>query len=561
VKLHTKLIVTLIGCLSVVVILAQLIQYRQVTREIRGLSEANLALLTNREEVAARNLFHSVAKSVEGSLNRGEMGKFESLLKQTAKVDGLLEFSLFSQNGEIDYSSHDRYLQRRLPAEIDSRIANKEGLIYQVTDDAIEIYHPQPVVSDCIRCHTTWQLEDPHGGVLFFRFSIESLQQAKAQAAESLYSLNKTYLTDAALSVVAVLAVLVIAIFFLLKKMVAHPLGKISEGFDQVAGGDLKTTMDVQSKDEIGVLSGHFNGFVEKLHDTVASIASLVDSLKNSASSLNGLSTDMSSGAEDMSRKTTDVASSATAMTDNMNSVADSMVEATGNINMVAAATEEMTATINEIAQNTANARNISGQAVTEAKNATDKMKNLGESAQNIGKVTEAITEISEQTNLLALNATIEAARAGDAGKGFAVVASEIKELARQTSSATLEISARITEIQTDTSGAIGEIEHISEIITDINAIVSVIAAAVEEQSVATREIAGNINQASHGLDTVAGNVQDSSRVSGEITHDIKEVDSSSEDIMESGNKVKESAAELAELAELLKSLTERFKL
>ena len=74
---------------------------------------------------------------------------------------------------------------------------------------------------------------------------------------------------------------------------------------------------------------------------------------------------------------------------------------------------------------------------MVKSKSASEKIDNLGRAAQDIGKVTETITEISEQTNLLALNATIEAARAGEAGKGFAVVANEIKELAKQTAKAT----------------------------------------------------------------------------------------------------------------------------
>ena len=97
-----------------------------------------------------------------------------------------------------------------------------------------------------------------------------------------------------------------------------------------------------------------------------------------------------------------------------------------------------------DIAANTGRARSISERAVVQAQTITGQMQKLGQAAQEIGNVTETITNISAQTNLLALNATIEAARAGTAGKGFAVVANEIKELARQTAEATEDIKARI---------------------------------------------------------------------------------------------------------------------
>ncbi|HHG88897.1 MAG TPA: methyl-accepting chemotaxis protein, partial [Devosia sp.] len=74
------------------------------------------------------------------------------------------------------------------------------------------------------------------------------------------------------------------------------------------------------------------------------------------------------------------------------------------------------------------------------------KVDELGTAAKEIGKVTEAITEISEQTNLLALNATIEAARAGEAGKGFAVVAVEVRRLAQSAAAASNEVKELIEQ-------------------------------------------------------------------------------------------------------------------
>ena len=116
------------------------------------------------------------------------------------------------------------------------------------------------------------------------------------------------------------------------------------------------------------------------------------------------------------------------------------------------------------------------------------------------GQVTETITDISAQTNLLALNATIEAARAGEAGKGFAVVANEIKELARQTATATQDIRAKIDAIRASTTTAINDIERIAEVIRNVNEIVPQMAAAIEEQSAVTKDVAENIAQATAGV-------------------------------------------------------------
>ena len=108
-----------------------------------------------------------------------------------------------------------------------------------------------------------------------------------------------------------------------------------------------------------------------------------------------------------------------------------------------------------DIASNSETARDIAQKAVAEVNGTAERIDLLGNAVNEIGKVTEMITEISEQTNLLALNATIEAARAGEAGKGFAVVANEIKELAWQTAQATGEIRSKIETIQTTTDDTV----------------------------------------------------------------------------------------------------------
>jgi methyl-accepting chemotaxis protein len=324
--------------------------------------------------------------------------------------------------------------------------------------------------------------------------------------------------------------------------------------------GDLTKRLEIIKKDEIGELAGWFNTFLEKLQGMIKKIAVNSTDVDRSSAELSEIALQMSHGASETSSRANNVATAAEEMSANLNNVAAAMEQSSTNTSMVATAAEEMTATINEIAQNAEKARAISDQAVHKAGETSGQMEGLGQAAQGIGKVVETITEISEQVNLLALNATIEAARAGEAGKGFAVVANEIKELAKQTSAATLEIKEKIANIQGSTDGTVKGINEISEVINNINEIVGTIATAVEEQSVATKEIASNIAQASQGIQEVNENVNQSSTVAAEITRDIAVVNQSSSEIANSSDQVKVSGDDLKRMAAELHTIVGSFK-
>ena len=355
---------------------------------------------------------------------------------------------------------------------------------------------------------------------------------------------------------------LVAVVLFFIIKHVMKPLNQTLSVVKDIAEGegDLTIRLQLASNDEIGELSKWFNIFLDKLQGIIADIAVTAGSLGTSSTSLSDLSGNLAEGAHNMSGLSSSVASAAEQMSTNMNTVATSSNETAANVNMVASATEEMTNTIQEIAINSEKARAISEEAVAQACEATSRMEKLGEAAQSIGKVTQAITDISDQTNLLALNATIEAARAGDVGKGFAVVANEIKELAKQTAFATQEIRTQIEGIQGSTSDTIVQIDKISKVIHSVNELVSTIATAVEEQSVTTKEIAGNVAQASQGIQEVNANVTQSSTVSGEIAKEIASVNGISAQLSGNSTQVNQSADVLYRLSNQLNELVGKFK-
>jgi methyl-accepting chemotaxis protein len=353
-----------------------------------------------------------------------------------------------------------------------------------------------------------------------------------------------------------------IALF--IARSIATPLSMSVANLDAISRGDLSkdASAEFQARgDEIGALSRSMQTMTVALRKMILEISSGITVMSSSSSELIANSAGMKSGSQQASDKANSVAAAAEEMSSNITSVAAGMEQTTTNLSHVSTATEQMTSTIGEIAQNSEKARRITEEATRQAACITDQISQLGAAAQEIGKVTEDITEISSQTNLLALNATIEAARAGSAGKGFAVVATEIKALAQQTAKATEDIKARIAGVQTATAGGITEIEKISKVILDVSAIVASIAAAIEQQATATKDIARNIAEASAGMTDANSRVSETSHVSHEIAKDIVSVDRSSKEMATGSDRVHLSAGKLSTVADALRVSVSRFKI
>ncbi|MFT4120363.1 protoglobin domain-containing protein [Bradyrhizobium sp.] len=253
-------------------------------------------------------------------------------------------------------------------------------------------------------------------------------------------------------------------------------------------------------------------------------VQTVLERLASSASGLHGVANTLAESAERSTQQSSAVAAASE--------------EASTNVQAVAASTEELSSSIKEIGRQVSESTRIAGVAVDQAGRSGAAIEGLTNAAQRIGDVVELISTIAGQTNLLALNATIEAARAGEAGRGFAVVASEVKALAEQTAKATGEISQQVLSIQDATRESVGVIHQIGATIASVDEVATAIAAAVEQQGVATAEIARNIQEAARGTHDVSSNI-------GGVSHAAGRTGVTASELLTASRELSGQAAEL----------------
>ncbi|MEC7533744.1 MAG: methyl-accepting chemotaxis protein, partial [Pseudomonadota bacterium] len=86
-------------------------------------------------------------------------------------------------------------------------------------------------------------------------------------------------------------------------------------------------------------------------------------------------------------------------------------------------------------------------------------------------------------------------------------VASEVKELAAQTSRATEEVAQQIRTMQDSTGASVGALRSIGEQIKELESTATSIASAVDQQSVAGRDLARRIDLAARSTDEVSAHM------------------------------------------------------
>lgn len=318
----------------------------------------------------------------------------------------------------------------------------------------------------------------------------------------------------------------------LIARRVSGALSTIESRFAAIAAGDLRIRVPVSGKDEIARLCQSTNRLLDALEGLIGKVVHVTHKVASASVQLSATAEEISKGTHQLTARASQAASAVEQMNATVGQVADSSGKAASLSQETVATAKDGGAVVSET---------IAGmQHLSEAvANSATIIEALGNSSDQIGAIVRTIEDIADQTNLLALNAAIEAARAGEAGRGFAVVADEVRKLAERTTKATKEIGDMIRKIQQDTRGAVESMQEgtrkvsvgvelankTGEALTQIVQMVSQsadmirhIAVASEEQSVATKQIADDIDKVAQVTRESATGAGESAKASQDLS-------------------------------------------
>ena len=290
-----------------------------------------------------------------------------------------------------------------------------------------------------------------------------------------------------------------------------------SEFIDKVAGGDLRQRVDVSGGNELNVIGGNLNVMVDGLTGITQQIGEANSSLLSAIGQIQATVNTQAAGASQQAAAVGEI----TATLEELRVVSAQNLTKAKQLGEVA----------ERVRRDGVQGQQVLGQAVSGMEAIRERMEHiahtilaLSEQTQQIGEVTDVVSNIAQQSKMLALNASIEAAKAGEAGKGFAVVAAEVKELAIQSQQSTAQVQKILQDIRRATDRAVMATEEGNKrvdtgvgLVERSGDMMKQLSEVIDETVRASKQIVAAVQQEVIGIDQVSTSMNEINKVTSQF--------------------------------------------
>ncbi|QSI45787.1 methyl-accepting chemotaxis protein [Bacillus altitudinis] len=379
--------------------------------------------------------------------------------------------------------------------------------------------------------------------------------------------------TSIIISVIAIILAMILS--YLLARSITTPIKRLIEHVRKVSEGDLTSSLESKSQDEIGFLTKSFNQMTEGIRDLIEKVKESSDQVVKSTDEVTQISNETLLSSEQIATAIQEVAVGATKQAseaETINEKSEHLYEKVRHMGELATQMQTNSKSSEDASYRGLDALGLlvqkSTQANEESKKVEQMLLDLEHKTKNIENVVTAISEISDQTNLLALNASIEAARAGESGRGFAVVAEEVRKLAEQSAESTKHISETVKLIQDESKKAAEAMTAASKMNEEQGDAINSTGEALSSITMEMQALVGSIdsihtqiNEMTEEQQKMNDSIQSIAAISQESAASAEEVHASTDEQVQALERTKTSTEMLNESSQALRQAVNRFKL